>query len=182
MYNSSLQTAEKRCLWMEVNYHSAGPQEFPVSGLKASLCPSEMNIWNLLLLVNITGWMCVCFRISRSPIHSAQQETKYGQETRRNRSEYLWVSPQWFFFTQSQMTVFVMLDKLNNLKQKDKLPISKPKIPPVTTKPTKQDRKQTTTFAPTTAGTRTCRESYLLQLDVYNSSAIFKKWFLPGQG
>lgn len=48
-----------------------------------------MNIWNLLLLVNITGCMCVCFRISRSPIHYAQQETKYGWETRGNRSEYL---------------------------------------------------------------------------------------------
>ncbi|XP_011604607.1 ABI family, member 3 (NESH) binding protein b isoform X7 [Takifugu rubripes] len=45
-------------------------------------------------------------------------------------------------------------DKLNSLKQKDKLPISKPKVPLVTTKPTKQDRKQTTTFAPTTAASR----------------------------
>ncbi|XP_056883521.1 ABI family, member 3 (NESH) binding protein b isoform X6 [Takifugu flavidus] len=45
-------------------------------------------------------------------------------------------------------------DKLNSLKQKDKLPISKPKVPLATTKPTKQDRKQTTTFAPTTAASR----------------------------
>lgn len=43
-------------------------------------------------------------------------------------------------------------DKVNNFKQTDKLPILKPKVPPATAKPTKQERKQTTTFAPTTAG------------------------------
>lgn len=41
---------------------------------------------------------------------------------------------------------------MNNFKLTDKLPILKPKVPPATAKPTKQERKQTTTFAPTTAG------------------------------
>ncbi|XP_075871659.1 ABI family, member 3 (NESH) binding protein b isoform X14 [Nelusetta ayraudi] len=41
-------------------------------------------------------------------------------------------------------------DKVNNLKQSDKLTILKPKMPPATAKPTKQERRQTTTFAPTT--------------------------------
>ncbi|XP_070711691.1 ABI family, member 3 (NESH) binding protein b [Pempheris klunzingeri] len=45
-------------------------------------------------------------------------------------------------------------DKLNNFKQTDKLPILKPKLPPATVKPTKQERKQTTTVAPTTAASR----------------------------
>ncbi|XP_042369818.1 target of Nesh-SH3-like [Plectropomus leopardus] len=45
-------------------------------------------------------------------------------------------------------------DKVNNLKQTDKLPILKPKVPPATAKPTKLDRKQTTTGAPPTAVTR----------------------------
>ncbi|XP_070814119.1 ABI family, member 3 (NESH) binding protein b isoform X7 [Chaetodon trifascialis] len=45
-------------------------------------------------------------------------------------------------------------DKVNNLKQTDKLPILKPKVSPVTTKPTKQDRKQTVTSAPPTAASR----------------------------
>ncbi|XP_054480135.1 target of Nesh-SH3-like [Anoplopoma fimbria] len=45
-------------------------------------------------------------------------------------------------------------DKVNNFKQTDKLPILKPKVLPATTKPTKVDRKQTTTGAPTTAATR----------------------------
>ncbi len=44
------------------------------------------------------------------------------------------------------------LDKVNNFKQTDKLPILKPKVQLATAKPTKQDRKQTTTTAPTTAG------------------------------
>lgn len=44
---------------------------------------------------------------------------------------------------------------MNNLKQTDKLTILKPKMPQATAKPTKQERKQTTTFAPTTAGTET---------------------------
>lgn len=115
--------------------------------------------------------MFVDFRISCSPVHSAQQETKYGRETRRNRSDQLLPllsEPS----SLSPLTVFITLDKLNSLKQKDKLPISKPKVPLVTTKPTKQDRKQTTTFAPTTAGTRTCLESYLLRLDVDCSCAL----------
>lgn len=45
-------------------------------------------------------------------------------------------------------------DKVNNFKQTDKLPVLKPKVPPATAKPTKPERKQTTTFAPTTAGTK----------------------------
>lgn len=170
LYNSQLQTVEKPCLWLEVSYGSAGPEESWVSGLKASLCSSEMNILNLLL--NIRSWMFVYFRISCSPVHSAQQEAKYGRETRRNRSVQL-LSPLSEPSSLSWLTVFITLDKLNSLKQKDKLPISKPKVPLVTTKPTKQDRKQTTTFAPTTAGTRTCLESYLLRLDVDCSCAIF---------
>lgn len=43
-------------------------------------------------------------------------------------------------------------DKVNNLKQTDKLAVLKPKVPAATAKPTKPERKQTTTFAPTTAG------------------------------
>lgn len=169
LYNSPLQTVEKPCLWLEVSYGSVGPEESSVSGLKASLCSSEMNILNLLL--NIRSWMFVYFRISCSPVHSAQQETKYGRETRRNRSVQL-LSHLSESSSLSRLTVFITLDKLNSLKQ-DKLPISKPKVPLVTTKPTKQDRKQTTTFAPTTAGTRTCLESYLLRLDVDCSCALF---------
>lgn len=158
LYNSPLQTIEKPCLWLEVSYASAGPEESSVSGFKASLCSSEMNILNLLL--NIRSWMFVYFRVSCSPVHSAQQETKYGRETRRNRSVQL-LSRLSQPSSLSRLTVFITLDKLNSLKQKDKLPISKPKVPLVTTKPTKQDRKQTTTFSPTTAGTGTCLESYL---------------------
>ncbi|KAL7370114.1 hypothetical protein ABVT39_019455 [Epinephelus coioides] len=45
-------------------------------------------------------------------------------------------------------------DKVNNFKQTDKLPILKPKVPPATAKPTKLDRKQTTTAAPAVATTR----------------------------
>ncbi|XP_071335635.1 target of Nesh-SH3-like isoform X8 [Trachinotus anak] len=45
-------------------------------------------------------------------------------------------------------------DKVNNLKQTDKLPILKPKVPPATAKPTKQERKTTTAATPTTAATR----------------------------
>uniref|UniRef100_UPI0037E814A0 ABI family, member 3 (NESH) binding protein b isoform X3 n=1 Tax=Semicossyphus pulcher TaxID=241346 RepID=UPI0037E814A0 len=45
-------------------------------------------------------------------------------------------------------------DKVNNFKQTDKLPILKPKLPPATAKPTKQERKQTSTAAPTTAASR----------------------------
>lgn len=52
----------------------------------------------------------------------------------------------WFLFT------CFALDKVSNFKLTDKLPILKPKVPPATAKPTKQERKQTTTFAPTTAG------------------------------
>ncbi|GAA6219274.1 target of Nesh-SH3-like [Lates japonicus] len=40
-------------------------------------------------------------------------------------------------------------DKMNNFKETDKLPILK--VPPATAKPTKQERKQTTTATPTTA-------------------------------
>nr|XP_046237759.1 ABI family, member 3 (NESH) binding protein b isoform X11 [Scatophagus argus] len=43
-------------------------------------------------------------------------------------------------------------DKVNNFKQTDKLPVLKPKVP--TAKPTKQERKQTTTSAPTAAASR----------------------------
>ncbi|XP_054864268.1 target of Nesh-SH3-like isoform X10 [Amphiprion ocellaris] len=45
-------------------------------------------------------------------------------------------------------------DKVNNLKQTDKLPILKPKVPAVTAKPTKPERKHTTTVAPATAAAR----------------------------
>ncbi|XP_033471749.1 ABI family, member 3 (NESH) binding protein b isoform X3 [Epinephelus lanceolatus] len=45
-------------------------------------------------------------------------------------------------------------DKVNNFKQTDKLPILKPKVPPATAKPTKLDRKQTTTAAPAVPTTR----------------------------
>ncbi|XP_068458162.1 ABI family, member 3 (NESH) binding protein b isoform X2 [Clinocottus analis] len=41
-------------------------------------------------------------------------------------------------------------DKVNNLKQTDKLPIPKPKLLPATAKPTKASRKQTTGAPPTT--------------------------------
>uniref|UniRef100_A0A3Q4BEY4 Fibronectin type-III domain-containing protein n=1 Tax=Mola mola TaxID=94237 RepID=A0A3Q4BEY4_MOLML len=50
----------------------------------------------------------------------------------------------------SFMSTCLALDKVNNLKQTDKLPVLKPKVPPATAKPTKQERKQTTTLAPTT--------------------------------
>lgn len=52
------------------------------------------------------------------------------------------------------LTVFTALDKLKSLKQMDKMLISRPKVPTVTAKPTKPERRQTSTFAPTTAGTR----------------------------
>ncbi|KAM6958102.1 ABI family, member 3 (NESH) binding protein b isoform 2-T2 [Tautogolabrus adspersus] len=45
-------------------------------------------------------------------------------------------------------------DKVNNLKQTDKLPLLKPKLPPATAKPSKHERKQTSTAAPTTAAGR----------------------------
>ncbi|CAK6981428.1 ABI family%2C member 3 (NESH) binding protein b isoform X13 [Scomber scombrus] len=45
-------------------------------------------------------------------------------------------------------------DKVNNLKQTDKLPFLKPKVQPATAKPTKQERKQTTTVSPTPAASR----------------------------
>ncbi|XP_073351525.1 target of Nesh-SH3-like [Pagrus major] len=45
-------------------------------------------------------------------------------------------------------------DKVNNFKLTDKLPILKPKVPPATAKPTKQERKQTTTTAPPTPAGR----------------------------
>ncbi|XP_004573245.1 target of Nesh-SH3 isoform X7 [Maylandia zebra] len=45
-------------------------------------------------------------------------------------------------------------DKVNNFKQNDKLPVLKPKVPAVTTKPIKQERKQTTTATPTTTAPR----------------------------
>ncbi|XP_060888374.1 target of Nesh-SH3-like isoform X2 [Labrus mixtus] len=56
-------------------------------------------------------------------------------------------------------------DKVNNLKQTDKLPVLKPKVPPATVKPTKQERKQTSTAAPTMAGSRqeTWEDSELFQ-------------------
>ncbi|XP_076579431.1 ABI family, member 3 (NESH) binding protein b isoform X5 [Chaetodon auriga] len=56
-------------------------------------------------------------------------------------------------------------DKVNNLKQTDKLPILKPKVSPATAKPTKQDRKQTITAAPPTAAGRqeTWEDSELFQ-------------------
>ncbi|KAI3366229.1 hypothetical protein L3Q82_010038, partial [Scortum barcoo] len=56
-------------------------------------------------------------------------------------------------------------DKVNNFKQTDKLPILKPKLPPATAKPTKQERKLTTTAVPTTAASRqeTWEESELFK-------------------
>ncbi|XP_039862517.1 ABI family, member 3 (NESH) binding protein b isoform X14 [Simochromis diagramma] len=45
-------------------------------------------------------------------------------------------------------------DKVNNFKQNDKLPVLKPKVPAVTAKPIKQERKQTTTATPTTTAPR----------------------------
>ncbi|XP_039997649.1 target of Nesh-SH3-like isoform X1 [Xiphias gladius] len=45
-------------------------------------------------------------------------------------------------------------DKVNNVKQKDKLSILKPKVPPATAKPTKQEWKQTTTATPSTTVSR----------------------------
>ncbi|XP_041822523.1 target of Nesh-SH3-like isoform X8 [Chelmon rostratus] len=45
-------------------------------------------------------------------------------------------------------------DKVNNLKQTDKLPILKPKVSAATAKPTKQERKQAVTAAPPTAAGR----------------------------
>ncbi|XP_062270887.1 target of Nesh-SH3-like [Scomber scombrus] len=45
-------------------------------------------------------------------------------------------------------------DKVNNLKQTDKLPFLKPKVQSATAKPTKQERKQTTTVSPTPAASR----------------------------
>ncbi|XP_036946525.1 ABI family, member 3 (NESH) binding protein b isoform X9 [Acanthopagrus latus] len=45
-------------------------------------------------------------------------------------------------------------DKVNNFKLTDKLPILKPKVPPATAKPTKQERKQTTTTASPTPASR----------------------------
>lgn len=38
---------------------------------------------------------------------------------------------------------------MKDFKQTDKLQILQPKVPPATTKPSKQERKQTTTAAPT---------------------------------
>ncbi|XP_078147297.1 ABI family, member 3 (NESH) binding protein b isoform X1 [Centroberyx gerrardi] len=46
------------------------------------------------------------------------------------------------------------MDKLNNLKQTDKLPVLKPNFPPPTAKPAKQERKQTTTAAPAVNASR----------------------------
>ncbi|KAM7375611.1 hypothetical protein PAMA_014627 [Pampus argenteus] len=45
-------------------------------------------------------------------------------------------------------------DKVNNLKQTDKLPFLKPKVPPATAKPTRQERKQITSVPSTTAASR----------------------------
>ncbi|KAG7215076.1 hypothetical protein INR49_022801 [Caranx melampygus] len=45
-------------------------------------------------------------------------------------------------------------DKVNNLKQTDKLPVLKPRAPPASAKPTKPERRQSTTLPPTTAASR----------------------------
>ncbi|KAM7365868.1 hypothetical protein PAMP_016761 [Pampus punctatissimus] len=45
-------------------------------------------------------------------------------------------------------------DKVNNLKQTDKLPFLKPKVPPTTAKPTRQERKQIASIPSTTAASR----------------------------
>ncbi|XP_028255520.1 ABI family, member 3 (NESH) binding protein b isoform X2 [Parambassis ranga] len=45
-------------------------------------------------------------------------------------------------------------NKVNNLKQTDKLPVLKPVVPAATAKPTKQERRRTTTVSPTTAAPR----------------------------
>lgn len=68
---------------------------------------------------------------------------------------FLEINSYWFLFT------CFALAKVNNFKLKDKLPILKPKVPPATAKPTKQERKQTTTFAPTTAGMKISNFQFL---------------------
>lgn len=90
------------------------------------------------------------------PFRSARNQTWWG-----NQEEQVRTSPlAWRLFSaRASLTVSVAVDKLNNLKQKDKLPISKPKVLAATAKPTKQERRQTTTVAPTTAGTRTRPQS-----------------------
>ncbi|XP_028254969.1 target of Nesh-SH3-like [Parambassis ranga] len=45
-------------------------------------------------------------------------------------------------------------NKVNNLKQTDKLPVLKPVVPAATAKPTKQERRRTTTVSPTIAAPR----------------------------
>ncbi|XP_026157097.1 ABI family, member 3 (NESH) binding protein b isoform X3 [Mastacembelus armatus] len=53
-------------------------------------------------------------------------------------------------------------DKVNNLKQTDRLPVLKPKVAP-TTKPTKAERRQTTTVTPTAARQETWEDSDLFK-------------------
>ncbi|XP_041637352.1 target of Nesh-SH3-like isoform X6 [Cheilinus undulatus] len=59
-------------------------------------------------------------------------------------------------------------DKVNNLKQTDKLPILKPKLPPATAKPTKQERKQTTTTTAVPLTTAVSRQ------ESWEDSELFK--------
>ncbi|CAF91822.1 unnamed protein product, partial [Tetraodon nigroviridis] len=93
--------------------------------------------------------------LSGSAVPSDQQETEHGGKTRRSRSGDPPASAPLLPLRSARLTVCVTVDKLNNLKQKDRLLISKPKVSTVTAKPTKLERRQTSTLAPTTAGTKT---------------------------
>lgn len=103
----------------------------------------------------------VCSRVPGSSIHNPQQENKLGGETRRNRSEMksnvCFSSHFDFHFNINDyrfLSTCFPSDKVNNFKLTDKLPILKPKVLPATAKPTKQERKQTTTTASPTPGMR----------------------------
>lgn len=74
-------------------------------------------------------------------------------------------------------------DKVNNLKQTDKLPVLKPKVLPATAKPTKPERKQTTTFAPTTAGTKDpAKKKSCISWSVKRRHRVFLVFFFCSAG
>lgn len=77
------------------------------------------------------------------------------KKTEPNSVFWVFIKERSSFCNAFLFVVCFALDKVNNLKQSDKLTILKPKMPPATAKPTKQERRQTTTFAPTTPGTKT---------------------------
>lgn len=142
--------------------------KYPISWVKASELFDRHRLGILLVMVsksiNIENYgSCnvthVCSRIPSSAIRATQQETKHGWETRRNRSGLMSCPTILNFLLEVNeyglLFACFTLVKVNNLKQTDKLNILKPKGAPVTAKPTKQERKQTTTFAPTTLGVRT---------------------------